>query len=203
MNLVGNSCVSAFIMRDCFKQEFNNPFCWAKIDFNSMYNLISKWDSIHFDKVDFIKSNNFYNAIIDDVVKVQYIHYIEDNKRNEISFEKSNVIGPNILDYVKTKYFSRLAKMKEPPTFLLAAGYWQEYYVNDNQIEKLLDLNSKYTIIVSMPNSKMNVMKSTNNIKIHNHSFKMGSDGVHRKLAYYIANYYWEIKGEEVSPTLD
>lgn len=203
MNLVGNSCVSAFIMRDCFKQEFNNPFCWAKIDFNSMYNLISKWDSIHFDKVDFIKSNNCYNAIIDDVVKVQYIHYIEDNKRNEISFEKSNVIGPNILDYVKTKYFSRLAKMKEPPTFLLAAGYWQEYYVNDNQIEKLLDLNSKYTIIVSMPHSKMNVMKSTNNIKIHNHSFKMGSDGVHRKLAYYIANYYWEIKGEEVSPTLD
>ena len=203
MNLVGNSCVSAFIMSDCFKQEFNNPFCWSKIDFNSMYNLISKWDSIHFDKVDFIKSNNFYNAIIDDVVKVQYIHYIEDNKRNEISFEKSNVIGPNILDYVKTKYFSRLAKMKEPPTFLLAAGYWQEYYVNDNQIEKLLDLNSKYTIIISMPNSKMNAMKSTNNIKIHNHSLKMGSDGFHRKLAYYIANYYWGIKGEEVSPTLD
>ena len=40
MNLVGNSCVSAFIMRDCFKKEFNNPFCWAKIDFQSMYNSL-------------------------------------------------------------------------------------------------------------------------------------------------------------------
>ena len=42
MNLVGNSCVSAFIMRDCLKKEFNNPFCWAIIDFDSMYNLIGK-----------------------------------------------------------------------------------------------------------------------------------------------------------------
>ena len=203
MNLVGNSCVSAFIMRDCFKKEFNNPFCWAKIDFDSMYNLISKWDSINFENVEFIKCDNYYTAIIDKLVKVQYIHYLEDNDRKEITFEKTNVIGPNILDYVKAKYFSRLAKMKEPPTFLLAAGYWQEYYVNDNQIKKLLELNSKYPIIISMPNSKMNVMKSTNNIKIHNHSFKMGCDGIHRKLAYYIADYYWGIKGEEVCQALN
>ena len=59
MNLVGNSCVSAFIMRDCFKKEFNNPFCWAKIAFESMYNLIVKSDSINFKNVEFIKCDNY------------------------------------------------------------------------------------------------------------------------------------------------
>lgn len=202
MNLVGNSCVSAFITRDCFRTEFNNPFCWAKIDFLGMYNLIRNWDAIKFDHVEFRKTGNFYTANIDGMADVQYIHYIEDATKKGTTFEKCNVLSPDILPYVKEKYFSRLEKMKEPPTFLLAAGYWQEYYVDDEQIERLIRLDSTYPIIVCMPNTPRNRLKTIGNVKIHNHSFTMGIDGIHRKMAYYIADYYWGLKGEEASRVL-
>lgn len=194
MNLIGNSCVSAFITKLCFKEEYHNPFCWCKLDFSSMYNLIQSYDSINFRNVDFEKSNNFYIAHIDGLVNVQYIHYLDDPSISSIQFEQSNVRGPNIIDYVTEKYFSRLAKMTEPPTFLLAAGYWQEYYVNDTQIQQLMDMQSPYTILISMPHSVNNKLTSQGNVKIHNHTFPMGVDGIHRKLADWLSNYYWGIK---------
>lgn len=195
MNIIGNSCVGAFISKLCLKESYNNPFCWSKMDFESVYNLIKNYDIIDFTKVEFIKNEkNFYTACIDDQVNVKYIHYIEDNSLPSLVFEKSNVKGPNILEYVKDKYFSRLKKMKDEPIFILAAGYWQEYYLNDEQIQKLIDLNSKYKIIISMPNSKNNKLKSQQNVRILNHNFKMGSDGVHRILAVYISNYFFGTK---------
>lgn len=48
MNLIGNSCVSAFIIRDFLKEEYTNPFCWNIIDYKSMYNLIKYYDTINF-----------------------------------------------------------------------------------------------------------------------------------------------------------
>lgn len=194
MNLIGNSCVSAFISKLCLKETYNNPFCWCKMDFDSIYNLIKDYDKINFENVEFIKDGNIYTAIIDGKVRVKYIHYIEDNSLTELTFEKSNVKGPNIIEYVKEKYFSRLKKMNDEPIFILAAGYWQEYYLNDEQIQKLIDLNSKYKIIISMPNSKNNKLKSQQNVRILNHNFKMGLDGVHRILAVYISNYFFGTK---------
>lgn len=191
MNLIGNSCVSAFITKLCFKREYSNPFCWSKIGFESMYNLIKYYDTLNFKNVSFERTLDYYTAHIDDKVDVKYIHYIEDNKLPNIVFERSNVKGPNIIEYVSEKYYSRLAKMVEPPTFLLAAGYWQEYYVNDEQIQQLIELNSPYTILISMPKSPHNKISTTRNVKIHNHTFVMGEDGVHRKLANYVSNYYW------------
>ena len=194
MNLIGNSCVSAFISKLCFKEEYHNPFCWCKIDFPSMYTLISKYDSINFKSVEFEKTSNYYTAHIDGKISVQYIHYIDDPSMEAITYERSNVRGPNIIDYVSEKYFNRLEKMTTSPTFLLAAGYWQEYYVDDTQIQQLIELNSPYPILVCMPASPKNQLTSSGNVKIHNHIFPMGIDGVHRKIADYVSNYYWGVK---------
>lgn len=194
MNLIGNSCVSAFISKLCLKETYNNPFCWCKMEFESIYNLIKNYETINFKNVEFIKTENFYTAIIDNQIKVQYIHYIEDDTLSELTFEKTNVKGPNILEYVKEKYFTRLTKMKDEPIFILAAGYWQEYYLDDTQIQQIIDLNSKYNIIISMPNSPKNKLKSNNKVKILNHNFKMGIDGVHKLLAIYISNYFFNTK---------
>lgn len=196
MNIIGNSCVSAFISKYCLHQEYNNPFCWCKISFPSMFNLIAHYDTINFHNVSFTKHNNYYIATIDNQVEVHYIHYIEDNSIDSTIFEKSNVKSPNILEYVQDKYFLRLKKMTETPVFLLAAGYWQEYYTDDTQIQKLIDLQSPYTIIVCMPNGPNNRLCSNGNVKIHNHSMPMGVDGIHRKLASYISNYYWGVTDE-------
>lgn len=162
------------------------------MDFKSVYNLIKNYDRIDFTKVEFIKTEkNFYIACIDNQVNVKYIHYIEDNSLPSLTFEKSNVKGPKILSYVKEKYFSRLEKMTEEPIFILAAGYWQEYYLSDEEIQKIIDLNSKYKIFISMPKTSKNILTSHGNVKILNHSFKMGVDGIHRKLAIYLSNNFF------------
>lgn len=201
MNLIGNSCVSAFISKLCLKEPYGNPFCWAKLDFDSIFALITKYDSIDFNKVEFVKTGNCYTAIIDNCVRVQYIHYIEDPDKSELTFEKSNVKCKDILPYVKEKYFSRMAKMKadhKDPIFILAAGYWQEYYLNDAQIKQIIEAKPKYKVIVCMPVNKNNKLTSQGNVRIHNHTFKMGVDGVHRKIAIYLASYFF---GTKVSAT--
>ncbi len=201
MNLIGNSCVSAFISKLCLKEPYGNPFCWAKLDFDSIYALITKYDSLDYNNVEFIKTENYYTAVIDNCVKVQYIHYLEDPNTPKLTFEKANVKCKDILPYVKEKYFARVAKMQadnKEPIFILAAGYWQEYYLSDEQIQKIIDADPKYKIIVCMPVSEKNRLTSQGNVRIHNHTYKMGVDGVHKKIAIYLASYFF---GTKVSAT--
>jgi len=58
--------------------EFSNPFCWNIIEYESMYNLIKYYDSINFFNytLEFDNILKTYNVIIDNKVKVKYIHYI-------------------------------------------------------------------------------------------------------------------------------
>lgn len=194
MNLIGNSCVASFLTRDYLNEEYKNPFCWSSMDFTSTYLLIKYFNKIDFNNVRFEIVNNFCVAIIDNLITVKYIHYLQDLSLHKVTFEKSNVKYDNILDYAKNKYFSRLEKIKkENPTFILAAGYWQEYYMNDIQIKSIMNLDSDYDIIICMPSTKINVLQSTKNIKILNHSFPMGIDGTHQKIAEFLAKNIFNI----------
>lgn len=188
MNLIGNSCVASFITRDFLKEKYKNPFCWTSMDFESIYNLIKKYDTIDFNNVKFINIGNFYQAILDNDIKINYIHYLNDDKCENLTFDRSNVKCKEILPYVKKKYFDRIKLIKEEePIFILAAGYYQEYYMTDKEIQKIIDINSKYRIIISMPNTKNNMLKSIKNVKIANHNLQMNVDGVHYELAKFIS----------------
>jgi len=46
--------------------------------------------------------------------------------------------------------------------------------------------------------NKNKKLTSQGNVRIHNHTFKMGVDDVHRKIAIYLANYFF---GTKVSAT--
>lgn len=202
MNLIGNSCVSAFIIRDFLKEEYTNPFCWNIIDYKSMYNLIKYYDTINFLNYKLENSSinkNTFSVIIDKKVVVNYIHYIKDEKIDGLKFEKSNIFSNNIEKYIIEKYENRVRKMilkKESPIFLLAAGYNQEYYYTDDEINSILDLNSPYKIIISY--DKCNVKPRGNSI-ILNHNLKMNVDGVHFKLASFISKNIFNIYIDENS----
>lgn len=199
MNLIGNSCVSAFIIRDFFKEEFTNPFCWNVIGYESMYNLIKYYDEINFLNFKVIRSQlknnqNTFSVIIDDKVVVNYIHYKKDESAKSIIFEKSNVIWCDIEKYVTSKYKSRVEKMlskNENPVFLIAAGYNQEYYYSENELESIYNIDTPYKIIMSYDNCKL---KSYNNVTVINHNLKMNVDGVHYKLASFISDKVFNIK---------
>lgn len=197
MNLIGNSCVGAFIIRDFLKEEYINPFCWNIIDYKSMYNLIKYYDSINFLNYKLINENNVFSILIDDKVKVKYIHYKKDKNINGIKFEAFDVLSNNIEKYIIEKYESRVKKMlskKEKPIFLIAAGYTQEYYYSEKELKSIIDINSPYKIIISYDKCKI---KSTNNVIILNHNFKMNMSGVHFKLASFIAKNIFNIYIDE------
>jgi hypothetical protein len=71
---------------------------------------------------------------------------------------------------------------KIPPIFIIAAGYHQEYYYTNEQLQSIINLNSKYKIIISYDKCNVNISNNTN-VMILNHTFKMDIDGVHNNIA--------------------
>ena len=39
MNIISDSCIGAYLYRDCFKIGYNNPFCWSIIGLYSFCKL--------------------------------------------------------------------------------------------------------------------------------------------------------------------
>ena len=47
MNLIGNSCISAYIQKYMLNQQFENPFCWCTVSQSDMSKLILNYDKIN------------------------------------------------------------------------------------------------------------------------------------------------------------
>lgn len=153
-NLVGNSCVSSYITRDILKQKFINPFVWNIFDFNSSYNLVKNWDNINFEKFKLINNlDGTFSILIDDLVKVKYVHYLYSQKDIEIRKENNDVYYNKIQDYVIGKYLSRIKLIRSvSPIFLFAtANFGLDRHKPFTLYEqKLLErLDCKYPIVIS------------------------------------------------------
>lgn len=153
-NLVGNSCVSSYITRDILKQKFVNPFVWNIFDFNSSYNLVKNWDNINFEKFKLV--NNFdgtFSILIDDLVKVKYVHYLYSQKDTEIRKENNDVYYNKIQDYVIDKYLSRIKFVRSvSPIFLFATANFgldrhKPFTLYEQKLLEMLDC--KYPIVIS------------------------------------------------------
>lgn len=126
MNLISQNCLSGNIYKNHLKEEFGNPFIWTVIDFNSMLYLIQNWNTINFKNYELVKDNNWnFSIIIDEKVKVQYVHYIFDPDAKTVQIH-CNVRGDikycKIWEYIIKKYEERLNRMldkKEEPIFCI------------------------------------------------------------------------------------
>ena len=157
LNLIGNSCASAYLTKDHENGKFINPFCWNIIDFVSMYNLISNFSKISWESFETrIEKDSSYSLIIDNSVTVNYAHYkyspTVDKKICE-NDEGTDFISKNIEDYLIDKYKIRIKRMidsKIDPTFVIASRNipLRNNYSAD-QIVKLLSINTTYTIIAA------------------------------------------------------
>lgn len=156
MNLIGNSCIASYITRDCIKQQFSNPFTWCIMDFESCFNLVKYYDEINFTHFKLQHDDRWiFSIIIDDLVKVQYVHYHFDPNVSKVIIKNNDVFSNNIWIYITNKYISRTKRMlelKEPPTFIFAtANYGLARHIpfTIEQQNKLLSLRSPYKIILS------------------------------------------------------
>lgn len=148
MLVIGNNCISARLYEQ-LNLEFNNPFIWMVLPYDSVCYLMSNWNSINFDKFTIEASkfkNNTFVLIIDGKVELHFVHYVFDKNANvplkEQKYTKDgawwgNVRYKNIVFYIKERYITRLNRMKqcnEEPVFLLR----DEVYAANNYSSKTM-----------------------------------------------------------------
>lgn len=162
MLVIGNNCISARLYEQ-LKLEFNNPFIWMVLPYDSVCYLMSNWDSINFNKFEIKASkfkNNTFVLIIDGKIELHFVHYVLDKNANmplkEQKYTKDgawwgNVRFKDIESYIKEKYITRLNRMKqcnEEPVFLLRD---EVYAANNNSSKTMKDVannTSKYKRII-------------------------------------------------------
>jgi len=128
MNIIANSCVGSDIITKILNERFENPFCWCVIDFDSMCTLIKDYEKIDFRKYILLRNGNICTIEIDGKVKVQYVHYMYDERYDApTNIEGSaDILYKKIDEYVEQKYIERLKRMQdkqEEPIFIFADSF--------------------------------------------------------------------------------
>lgn len=151
MNIIANSCVGGYIYTNHLKCEFQNPFTWCLMDFDSMYHLISNFENINFEDYALLRENDVYSIVIENKVKIKYIHYIYKPTAYTLYKEKINVYSNNIDKYIIECYEKRLNRMKQntsKPIFILANWFnVPETNLSYEQIKILDDLKNPNIIV--------------------------------------------------------
>lgn len=160
MNLVNNSCIGSYITQKISPDGFHNPFQWCQIDFESMYYMIKNWSSINWFNYELVKDDKWnFSIIIDNHIKVNYIHYRFDKNALSPIVKGTEVFYCKIWEYIIEKYetrIKRMLKLNEEPIFILANIH--DYEINHYTIEeqnKIIELNKYKTIIAFSKNTKM------------------------------------------------
>lgn len=130
MNLVSNSCVGAYLMRDHYRYQYNNPFCWSFILVDDFVTLMKEWDNIDFmnytvDKCG-KKLEDGFKTVIDGKVTLLWYHYKFSPKFARPTTKGINVFYNRIWEYISEKYEERTRRMlaaKEDPVFIFADSY--------------------------------------------------------------------------------
>jgi len=128
--------------------QFTTPFIWCVIDFYSMKKLITEWENINFHNYKLEKQDTQYNIIIDNLVKIQYVHYKYDEKCLEpIKKDFGDIFYNKIEDYIITKYENRLKRMeecKEIPLFCICnfKTIYEDAVYTEKQLKELEQYNN-------------------------------------------------------------
>ena len=142
-NIIGNSCVSAFITKELLNQEFINPFCWNTIDAQSMYNLILYYDTLDWNNIELIKDKNWhFYTIIDNKVIINF-------DGNRIEYEKKN------LKEIKHAYAMTIHKSQGSEFDYVLLPITNSYYrmLYNKLIYTAVSRAKKSLIIVGDPNA--------------------------------------------------
>lgn len=157
MNIIANTCVGAYLMRDINKHQFENPFCWNIIDYESMYKIIKNYTKLKTFSINPILEKNEYDEffasiILNNDIKIQYVHYLHEKQRKRTK-NINDTYCADPLNYAVTKYNDRLQNINNTPIFILQ--FQPKHHITGNK-EKFLSLinnikTPEFPIIVISP----------------------------------------------------
>lgn len=132
MLVIGNNCCGSMLYRMC-KCQFNSPFTWAIVPYDSIINMMSNLYEINWHKIKLQPSyiwENTYEILVDNLIHIHYLHYKFNPKaikpqaihiKNSIKDEwNGNIEFCRIWEYVVDKYLDRVNRMchsGEEPVF--------------------------------------------------------------------------------------
>ena len=155
MNIICNNCVGAR-MYECAHKQFPNPFMWNAINAYDFIKLINEFDTIDLNKPN-IELEQYLNQdkqsvliTLDNDVKLHFIHYMLDKTKDVLIKEKNtNILYKDILKYATDKWFNRLKRLNEEPTFMFSFNYMKTTNdVYEDVLYKLLNITNKQIIII-------------------------------------------------------
>lgn len=155
INFIGNSCIASYMTSRICRQQFINPFCWCIMDFDSCYNLVSHYNDINYHNIKLQNSNWDFSILVDNIVKIQFVHYKFDPNVQGIQVNEPDVLSNQIWVYIIDKYIQRTQRMVTnsiKPTFIFAGAKsainLRSTFTLDQQA-RLNELNTNYDIYCS------------------------------------------------------
>lgn len=124
MIFISHNCLSGHLYH-LIGQKYTSPFIWTVIDFNSMKILITEWEKINFKNYRLEKDDKWnFRIVIDDKIKVQYVHYKFDQSATMLVKKGPGDICYNrIWEYIISRYEERINRMNKEtskPIFCIA-----------------------------------------------------------------------------------
>lgn len=116
MNIICNDCVGGRLYQHLNK-EYNNPFIWCRIYYNSFRKILCNFNNIDFYN---IKYDDSYftdgiktHIILENDIEINYPHYIQNSKFSIPTKQNNNIdiYYNDIKTYTVNKYLSRLNRM--------------------------------------------------------------------------------------------
>lgn len=156
MNIISNCCAAGEFYRRILNTSYKNPFIWCSIKPKDMYYLIEHYADINFLNYEISKNEletkmGTFRIIVDNKISIYYLHYHFNQADYKIRTDGVNVYYNRIWEYVVKKYEERAKKMlmlKEEPIFLLLSDRVSLAKIDDNWLDKILDIKTNYKIVI-------------------------------------------------------
>lgn len=127
MNIICNSCVGGYLYKRCLNKPFSTPFIWNLIDFDSMLYMVNNFYQINWFDYELIKDDKWnFSIVVENKVKLQYIHYKFDKNATTLYVKGIDVHYARIWEYIVNRYEDRVARMVSnvaEPIFIFA-NWW-------------------------------------------------------------------------------
>ena len=200
MNLIGNCCISNFLLR-LYGFGNTNPFTWVDMDFNSFYNLLTDYENINWKNIElshrqhpYNKGQEVFELTIDEKVKLTFIHMIYDPRATQPIVRGSDVRYCKIWEYIVSKYQEHVKIMLENGKAPMFVHEWEHLDYDEAAFEKLLNTDLKYKVVVITYNQKFKDVKKDNLLVIYDpHGRGGGYVGAGNRFPQWYAETYKDV----------